>query len=350
MRKKLLYLFFWLLLLASCEEYYKPAIDQIEGQLVIEAFITNDQSRNFVRLTKTRNFYSVQPSQVVSGARVELIEINGKITQGIEISSGNFTFNTLPVIGKNYKLRVLLLRDIYESEVVSMPPLPSIVGFYTGHIVEKVYVTDGYGSPHAFDVPQREIYIDAPVSDKLSHYRFSTRTILEWIYNPPSITGPPPPSIYGWQSFYQNEKFNLAGPKKFSQTEKIEKYPLLKLYYNASAYLQTDTLFSNGWIIIIDQFGTSEGSYEFHKNLNSQFAADGSLFDPVQTQIFGNITCTSDPSKIVFGYFDLNSYRQYRYYLYISNSIGPGIPRQIFRYPIIPDTGKTVGMPPDWWE
>ena len=124
----------------------------------------------------------------------------------------------------------------------------------------------------------------------------------------------------------------------------------MTLPYNAKElYLLPDSIM-NGWIMIIDQFGTSTGSYQYHEKLNSQFAADGSLFDPIQTQIYGNITCKTDPSKIVYGYFDLNSYRQYRYYLYISNPNAAIILRQIFSYPNIPDDGDQMFSPPDWWE
>jgi hypothetical protein len=114
---------------------------------------------------------------------------------------------------------------------------------------------------------------------------------------------------------------------------------------------------------MIDQYGTSKESYEFHDKLNSQFSAAGSLFDPVQTQIEGNILCTTTPSKKVFGFFDLNSYQQYRYYFYLNPPPGKYIERQIFRYPNIPVTGRVNAIPktkeepnpptikpPDWWE
>ena len=349
MRISLIYFPFLLILLSSCEEYYNPVIDITEGQLVVEAVITNDPSRNFVHLTKSRSFYDETPPEAVSGARVELVEINSKVFQGVESGPGNFNFNTVPVAGKNYKLRVLVRKDTYESEVVTMPPLPTISNFYTGHKESKIYVTDGYGFPQAFNVIGREIYADASVTSSLSYYRFDVRSVLEWTWDSTVTSAPPPPTMYGWISF-QNDKFNLAGPKIFSQTEKIEKHPLLMVSYNAKDYLHSDTLISNGWILIIDQFGTSKGSYEYHEKLNSQFAADGSLFDPVQTQIYGNITCKTDPAKMVFGYFDLNSYRQYRYYLNLSSPMSAVTLRQIFRYPFIPDFGQTREGIPDWWE
>ena len=339
-----------IILLASCEEFYTPKIDTIEGQLVVDAQITNDVSQNYVRLTKTSAFYSTQQATPVTGAKVELVQINGNTTTAYESGSGNFYFNSTPIIGKSYKLRITILQDIYESDIVVMPPIPSISSLYTEHKVEKQYRTNASGAPMEYILEGRQIYVDAPVISTLSHYRFASRSVMEWVYTPPEVAGPPPPQVYGWSSFYYISEFNIAGPKIYSQTGKIEKHPLFSLSYRIADYLQTDTVVQKGWILIIDQFGTSAGSYDFHAKLNSQFGADGSLFDPVQTQIFGNITCKNDASKIVFGYFDLNSYRQYRYYVTLGGKLNTSIPRQLLRYPSIPNGGQTVGFPPSWWE
>lgn len=350
MHNKLIYFYFLILLLSSCEEKYIPHIDNIEGQLVVEAQITNDPTKNFVHLTKTTAFYDKLTSAAVTGASVELVEINGRIIKGNANGPGFFNFSAVPLSGKNYKLRIIVQSLTYESEVVTMPPIPSILSFYTGHIERKEYSTDGYGVPIAYQVKGREIYVDAPITTELSNYRFNIRAVLEWSWFPQSLFGPSPPAHFGWQSHYPKSDFNIAGPKKFSQTGKIEKHPLMTLPYNAKELFLLPDSVMNGWIMIIDQYGTSKGSYEYHEKLNSQFAADGSLFDPIQTQIYGNITCISDPSKIVFGYFDLNSYRQYRYFLYFTSPNADVIQRQIFNFPLIPDEGDVKFTPPAWWQ
>ena len=95
MRKQLLYLSFLLILFSSCEEYYTPDIDKVEDQLVVEAQITNDPAKNFVHLTKTRNFNDNVPLLEVSGALVDLIEIQGKTIRSIESKSGYYFFNSV---------------------------------------------------------------------------------------------------------------------------------------------------------------------------------------------------------------------------------------------------------------
>ena len=172
---------------------------------------------------------------------------------------------------------------------------------------------------------------------------------MEWVYVVPNT--PIPPTIFGWQTLYDNNTYNLAGQKKFSQSGRIEKQLLMMLPYDTYGLIQLGASVA-GWIFTLRQYGTTQGSYDYHEMLNSQLTAQGSLFDPVQTQIYGNITCKTDSSKIAYGYFDLNSTRQYRYYVSFSTSdptIGVTI-REITNYQDIPDNGKLTNQHPGWWQ
>jgi len=354
MVKELIYILLILCCLSSCEEAFNPAIDTVGGHLVVTSLISTDSSQNYVHLTKTSGFYDVAGPEDVKGATVKLIDGSGNITPGVESSPGYFRFQTAPLSDQVYKLQIVFNNDTYESESVTMPPTPSVTKFYTERLEVTDYQTDGYGVPYATTLIGRELYLDIPVTATLSHYRFGMRSVVQWYYQPPMLAPPPPPDlppIYGWQSLYYKDNYNIAGPKQFSQNDLIEKHPLIMLPYSTALILKPDSLFS-GWIFILDQYGTSQGSYDYHEKLNSQFAANGTLFDPVQTQVVGNITCKTDPSKKVYGYFDLNSYRQYRYFLYFTDPNPNGLItlREVTRYTDIPDNGQTIKYPPSWWE
>jgi hypothetical protein len=71
----------------------------------------------------------------------------------------------------------------------------------------------------------------------------------------------------------------------------------------------------------------------------------------VLTQVYGNIRCKTDSKKIVVGFFDLNSYRQYRYFFYFGyDQTGKVIQRRLNRYPEIPEGGNQLGIQPAFWE
>lgn len=359
-------------LLISCEEYYRPDIEQVSRLLVIESHVTNNPAQNFVRLSKTRNYYSTSPIEWISGATVELVALDWKIIKAREESAGYYQFLETPVSGKSYKLRVVYQKDTYESGYVVMPPPVSIDSLYTRHEVDKVYKVNGYNVPELFDRPGQKIFISAPVTPQLAYYRFSYRAIIQWTYNPftvddPSSTLIKPPRganykrptpedtayhvLYGWKSIGDKDVFNLASPKEFSGSDAIFDHEIVSLAYNSYEYLDSTVQEPRNWILILDQYGITRDSYDFHEQLNRQFTADGSLFDPVLTQVKSNIHCLNDPSKIALGFFDLNSHRQYRFFLNIGiNENGPVILRRLNRYLDIPEDDFKKDEPPVFWE
>jgi len=350
MQPKLLYLALIVLLFVSCEDYYKPDLEIVPGLLVVESHLTNDPNQNFVRLSMTRNFYSTDAVEKIIGAKVDLIEVGGQTSRAIENSIGYFTFTKTPIPGKKYILRISYQKDTYESEAVIMPPLPTIDTLYTTHQIEKSFRTDAYGVPDQIQTPVREICIDAPITKSLQYYRFSWRAILQWAYYPEALGFPPPP-YYGWISKYDNGLFNISGPKEFSVSTQVKNHPILSLAYDSQAYLDSVEQIASGWILILHQYGITKESNNFHERLNKQLSAEGSLFDPLLTQVYGNIHCRNDASKIVLGFFDLNSYRQYRYFLNLGlNEKSTVIQRRLNSYPVIPDGGYTRGVPPEFWE
>jgi hypothetical protein len=367
-----------LILFASCEDYYHPVMDITPGLLVVDSHMTNDPNQNFVRLSKARNFYSTSAIEWASGAVVELVQDNFQKVKAKEDTPGYYIFPSTPVPESKYLLRITYQNNVYESDYVVMPPVPAIDSLYTSYKMLKQYQMDAYGKPQLIEKRAREIEIDVPISPKLEYYRFSYRAIIQWKYTPPAYydsvpdiiyalktkqaiieAALPPPTaddtsihvLYGWISKSNTSLFDLAGPKEYSSSNKIKRHPLVSLAYKSYEYLDSAVQEQKNWIFILDQYGISKESYNFHEKLNQQFSAEGSLFDPVLTQVSGNIRCKSDPTKIVLGYFDLNSYKQYRYYLNLGTGTeGTVVQRRLTRYFDIPDRGYVKDNPPIFWE
>ena len=353
MRKELLYIVSVALLFVSCEKYYTPKLDKVDSILVIESHLTNDAQQNFVKVTATNGYYDTNTTEPSDGVSVDLIDMQGKTMNALDFGNGYFRFTDTPVPGREYKLVIRHYMDKYESEVVKMPSLPSIDTAYTEYQVQKTYRTNTIGPPVPIETPVREMYIDAPITQSLQYYRFAWRAVLQWTITPPSTPFGSPPSTNGWLSLYDKDQglINLAGPKLYSSASQIKKHPILSIPYEYGVYLDSKEKNKQGWILIIDEFGITRESYDFHNELNKQLTAEGNLFDPVLAQVYGNIHCTTNASKVVLGYFDLSSYRQYRYYFNVwAVDEGKVILRQLDKYPYIPDNGQTVGDPPYFWE
>lgn len=362
-RARISILLLLLLGLYSCEKYYTPDIDTMPSHFVVDAKISNILSKNDVHLTRTRGFYDRQAVLEVSNAAVSLIEIGGKTLRANESASGHYTFSAVPESGKQYFLRIVVNNVTYESRAETMPPLPTIEKAYTNKVTYIVNENSGESTPRTYLRDGREVEVDLPITPALSYYRFDVRSIIEWTYT--KQTGSLFPDSYGWFSYQNNEKFHLVGPKDQTQSGKVIKHPMILIDYTPQLYFHSDlrNLISHGWILIFEQFGITKESYEFHQHLNDQFAATGSLFDPIQTQVYGNIICKSNPSEIAYGFFDLYSYQEVRYYLNLPKPPLEVTFRPIYRFPEIPFNGElkaeapTAENPnpdplkqPDWWE
>ncbi len=363
MRKIVFNLLFLLLFFSSCEKIYTPSMNTISGALVVDAQITNDITRNDVHLSRTRSFYDRLAVLEVTGATVSLIQLSGPTLKGFESSPGHYVFSAVPVSGKQYFLRIVIQNDTYESKAVTMPPIPTISNYYSTKVMTTYNEVNGEGLPRTYEKLSREFDVDLPITSESSYYRFNLRSLIEYRYD--VVQGSFFASTYGWFSYQNNERFHLVGPKESSEMGKIVKHPLFTISYNPLEYFHSDlrTLIAQGWILFVDQFGISKESYEYHEQLNNQFAATGSLFDPIQTQVYGNILCKSKPSEIVYGFFDLYTYQQYRYFLKLPSPPEEVILRPIMRFPEIPFNGEIKTKeptaedphppplrPPDWWE
>ncbi len=350
MKERFIYTIFLVILLASCEEYYKPDLDAASDLMVVESHITNDLKQNYIKLSKACSLYDTDPGEKVTGAKVYLIEIGSSVMTGEESSAGYYTFTKAPVPGKKYILRIKTNTEEFESDPVVMPPLPSIDSLYTRHEVKKTYKTDIDGSLVQTETMGRNICIDASVTPALGYYRFSWRAVIQWKWSDPDPTSTRPP-VYGWVSFYDKENFNFAGTKPFSFSDKIQSHPVLFLQYDTKAYLDSVPQYPQGWIVFIEQYGITKESYDFHEKLKEQFTSEGSLFDPVITQVYGNIHCKSDNKKLVLGFFELCSYRHSRYAIKLGHQESDDVfARQINRYPEISDRGHIIAEAPDFWE
>lgn len=365
------------MLVAGCEEIYKPALDVVPGSLVVESHITNDPSQSFVRLSISRDFYSTAAVDFITGAHIELIESGGSYMQALEKSAGYYTFQEIPEVGKKYSLRISYNSDTYESDFMVMPPIPKIDSLYTRDYTEKTYRTNAYNVPELYEATGRQILVDAPLTSDLNHYLFKYQAVIQWYYSlvpgidsipvplpdlPPksaflNTLAPPPPAdttlhvLYGWITYTNTDEFNLAGPKEFSASTKLQNHLIKWLDYRGGVYLDSTTQKPVNWIFTLEQYGITKASYDFHAKLNQQFSAEGNLFDPMLTQVSSNIHCVNNPSKIVLGFFDLCSYSRYRYFMNLGS--GPNstlIIRKITKFYDIPNRGFTVDKHPVFWQ
>ncbi|MEO6285724.1 MAG: DUF4249 domain-containing protein [Dyadobacter sp.] len=70
--------------------------------------------------------------------------------------------------------------------------------------------------------------------------------------------------------------------------------------------VSTNRLFIK-YSMLVKQYGLSRQAFEYWTDLAKTTQATGSLFDPLPSQVTGNITNPADPKDLVFGYFSAST-------------------------------------------
>jgi len=338
--------------LASCEDIYNPEMDTVEDLLVVEANLVFGQSYNSVKLYKTINFNASNTSfPPVNGAIVMLLDQQGaSITLTESEKSGIYSFKGPLGQNKSYKLYIRHEGEIIESEYQKVPKMPAIDSVYTEHTEKLIVAGTDASSGKLRKEPGAMVYVDIDDKGDVTHYRFSHRKIVQYAYPYAPPSGPPiEGTMYAWMSLRSREMFNLAAPPEYSLSTNIKKHPLIFLEQSFSVFIPEVTTYFLGWIYISHQYAISEQTYQYYNDLNSQLTAEGKLFDPLYTQARGNLTCITDPKKIILGNFEISTVREHRFYVQTMSNNNYFIKRiPYFWY--IPDEGKSFNQIPEWWE
>lgn len=337
--------------LASCEDIYNPEMDAMEDLLVVEANLVFGQSNNRVKLYKTINFNASNTSfPPVNGAIVMLINHLGEsITLTEAGKTGIYEFSGPLDQDKSYKLYIRHEGEIIESDFQEIPKWPEIDSVYTEHTEKLIVVGTDASSGKLRKEPGAMVYVDIADKGDVTHYRFTHRKIVQYVYpfTPPGR--PDPGTMYAWMSMRPREMFNIAAPSEYSISTDIKKHHLIFLEQSFSVFIPEVTTSFIGWIYISHQYAISEQTYQYYKDLNSQLTAEGKLFDPLYTQARGNISCITDPKKIILGNFEISTVREHRFYVQPMSNNNYFIKR-IHNFWYIPDEGKSFDQQPVWWE
>lgn len=108
----------------SCTKIIDVEVNDSEPRLVIEANYDATNERVKVSLSITKNVFEGGVNPVVTGATVEVSDVNGITTPLIDQGDGTYLLeNYVPIFESNYSLSVIVDGEAYQSTTF----LPSIV-------------------------------------------------------------------------------------------------------------------------------------------------------------------------------------------------------------------------------
>jgi len=356
---------------AGCSEIYIPEVNSAQKALVVEGLITNGDGPFFVKLTKAQpyNSDSMVAKTYVSDANIYVTDNFSQIFPFTYQNSGKYELPTTfrAVIGRSYVLHIETSDgETYESDAQKLLPAESvdtlITTFTTKDYLNESNILSAVGGYQV----RVNLFHQASGANPLPLSRFESNLIVQYQYILTEID----PTTYkekdwywfsfGWKTFDMDETTNLTEERSKSSTAEIKNHELCFIPRQPSIYgFPTYPSFSASYYYRLKQYTINEDTYRFYQDANSQLSASGKIFDPVTAQLLGNINCTSDPTKVALGLFEVSSVTQSAYLVQKSTVKVPYLANitasDSYQYKVYSDFRETkdpefVVIPfPNWW-
>lgn len=324
MRIPCLFLVLSALALFSCRTPYNPDIDSEQKILVVDAFISNQPQTSYVKLTLALPHDSSGNYPVVQNANVFIKDKNSNTIVFEEVNPGFYEpvdHDFAGAIENSYVLTVSTEDGYtYESrpQIIMSDMEPAKV--YGGYTKIEYLKKDAFGKTVKVSEKVCATYFDYLSIEKTPRFRYHSKQLVEY-FNPLGFNL----NFYCWRTEKDNslrftdEDYSSSSINIYKQ-EVCYSPALQGLYargitYNPEPDPEKPFVYSEEMkffyehkrIIEIKQYRLNEQSYNYYKAVNKQSDADGKIFDPIISQLRGNITCISDPSKPVFGFFEASN-------------------------------------------
>jgi hypothetical protein len=385
-------------IISGCTEVYTPDLESGQNILYIEGGISDVPGPHVIKLRYTAGYNDRADFIPVSGATITLQEEDSDILVCTENEAGIYTTDSLfqAVPGRSYKI-IIESADghIYESLLQEMPannlPVDSVYGYKE---LRKIKYYNVYGELIVLDREVNQVYADISTAAENTWYRFECQLILEHasaiVANAESVE-PDIIDLYLWDSFYPDDlevievNADRDQLRKFPLTHAVEdneSYGQLKYKYfpaitaeydqrirdiiqveveTDSGYIMVDSIiygipvemyeadYYYGWIMKINQYSITREAYTFWSDVKKLEETEGEIFDPITTQLRGNMVCSSDETRPVLGLFEVSSKRVTTAFINYIAEFGfyPG--QRIDILPDFPDNGWNDTIPPDFW-
>lgn len=294
MKKILIYGISFLIIAFSCITPYEPKdVESTEGILVVEAMLLAPYGSE-VKLSRTVSLNTIT-YKPVSG-EVKIVSEGGVEYRMKETSAGIFGLEQELVYKENekYALDIVIGGSHYRSEYVQPTQTPEVealtweynekynqvdisvsvdnpnadVSYYQWKYEENWEITAPAVASHRWD-PTLKIIIEANLRDSSNRY-------------------------YCWGKEYSNHFILGSSEKMVSSTIRNNKVKVITF---------GDARVSRLYHIAVKQYALHKDAYFYFRNLQNNVEATGSIFAPQPTEMKGNITCLTNPTETVIGFF-----------------------------------------------
>lgn len=291
-----------LLLLPGCIDSYTPKVlSSPRHFLVVDGFI-NSQGVTTIVLQRTVDIAAATPPPPEKGAVVTIEEENGAryiLPEGTvkgTYSSAPLTLNTR----RNYRLRILTTAGkeyaSAYSAVKTTPPIDDVTWQATDKGLDiAVSSHDPTGQTQYYRWEYAETWeIASPYNPTIE---YKNNRIQE-------IETPFPRQCW---SMNNSSDIKLASTVRLSE-DRISNYLIRSLPITADRLRLR-------YSILVSQYAQTAEEYMYWELLRKNTENIGTLFDPLPSQLTGNIRCLNDESELALGFITAHSLAQKRLFI-----------------------------------
>lgn len=325
---KFIPVFFIGLFLAAfgCKKLYNPPYIASPGNyLVVEGTINAGPGQTTIKLSRTVNVSSSTTVNPVHNAIVSIESDKGDVYPLMEANGGNYISATLSLDNTaHYRLRIKT-PDAHEYlsdyvTVTNSPPIDNIsFNFKRTGIQFYVSTHDPQNSTWYYRWEYEETWVLH--SAFFSEYKSNGDTVTDR-----DLTND---QIYQcWKS--DTSTALVLGTSAGLSQDVISNAPVTfvdstsqKLDGKRSLILEQKLPQVNAYSILVKQYGLTRAAYNYWINLKKNTQDIGRLFDPLPSEIFGNIHSLTDPKEPVLGYIGAGTISTKR--IFISNGQIPTV-------------------------
>ncbi|ALJ00251.1 DUF4249 domain-containing protein [Rufibacter tibetensis] len=287
--------------LAACEEPYTPEVlEQDNNYLVVSGFI-NSNGPTTIKLSHTQNLTDASGPTLETRASVTVEEESGAKYNLQETEPGTYTHRLLPItLSKKYRLVIRTGGKDYASDYVEPRITPAI---------DKLNWTaenDGlqlYVNTHDNENDTRYYRWEFEETWEYAAFYFS---VLEYVNGQIRDREPGNDIFLCWRH-NTSSAIQVGNTVKLSQ-DVVSNFPIVKVPANSEKLKRKYSL-------LVKQYAQTKESYEYWEALKKNTESIGSLFDPLPTQLTGNIQCLTSPTEPVIGFVTISSVEEKRIFV-----------------------------------
>lgn len=352
----------------QCEQYFVPDIETQSSSYVFEGMLTNIEGTHVIKISKSQSVDQDSMDILAGGFTVFIEGDDGTIFDTREKYLGMYYTRAFQkgTPGVSYRMKAISPGGkIYYSNwelLNAVAPIDS-VNFSYGK-KEILLFAEGIGY-YGASMRGSNIVVTSKTQGFSPYNKYEYDLVFQNMQTYPTL---PFPTTYhvGRPAFSVNYDYISVSNGNLYQNKTIEDHlvgfipesdmtqeiviPEVELDDEGlPIYPKSDIRYYQAGVLVkVKQYSLSEVGYNFWNAVRGQKEASGQIFDPVNSQVIGNIYCATDSTEQVFGYFGASGVVEKDAFTYLLSIKDEVRGKDIDYFPDLSRNMHSV-TPPDFW-